>query len=369
MVKILFLLSNLSGGGAQRVVLTIINHLNRRFFNPSLLLLNNDRSDYSNDIPSDINVYTLKANRARYTGPELCYFLWKYRPDVIFSTLDYMNILVMVTNIFLLYRPKVVVREIFLTKQDFLHTRYPSISTTLRTFLYKNVSKVICQSDSIRNDLMRSFNLPSDKIVRIYNPVDVKGIKEKATIIPNPYNTNVRNIIAIGRLCYQKGFDLLIPALAKIKSIIPDIHLTILGRGEDMAQLQRIVSQLNLETDVTFAGFLENPYPYLWNADLFVLPSRFEGLSNALLEALACGVPVVAADASGGTKEVIQNGVNGWLIRSEDVDALADGIQNALSTPLALDRENLRRSTENEFGIQVILSQYETVLHDLSKVL
>jgi len=360
MQKIVFIASNVDGGGAQRVVLTLIKHLDLKKFLPILLLLDGG-GDYIDEIPKSIKVVSLKANRARYAGPELYYFLWKSKPDIIFSTLGYMNILTMIVCRFLHHRPKVIVREVFPVKQEFQYARFLKTSQAFRKLLYKNVDKIICQSDSIRNDLVQSYNLPDDKVVRIYNPVDVKGIREKAIATPNPYSGNSRNIVAMGRLNYQKGFDLLIRAIAQVTREHSDIQLTILGKGKNKKKLQRLASELNIEARVTFSGFIKNPYPYLKYADLFVLSSRFEGLSNALLEALACGVTIVATDAPGGTTDVIEDAVNGWLVKSEDIGALADGIKIALSNPLTLTGNRLLEHVENQFGIQTIISQYEAV--------
>ena len=365
MQKIVFILSNIDGGGAQRVILTLIKHLDRRKFQPTLLLLN-DGGDYVDDISDSLRVVSLKANRARYAGPELLHFFWKSKPDIIFSTLGYMNILTMIVCRFLHHRPKVIVREVFPAKQELQYSRFPKASKAFRKLLYKNVDKIICQSNSIRNDFVQDYNLLDEKVVRIYNPVDIKGIRKKAATTPNPYDKNARNIVAMGRLSYQKGFDLLIHAIAKISKDIPNIHLTILGKGKLKFELQRLASKLDVDTKVTFAGFIKNPYPYLGYADLFVLPSRFEGLSSALLEALACGVTVVATDAPGGTTDVIENEVNGWLVKSEDIDALVDGIKIALSAPLTLTDGRLREHiVENKFGIQTVIAQYEAVLQHL----
>lgn len=360
-MKTALLLSNIDGGGAQRVILTLIKHLNRRKFQPVLLLLN-DEGEYRNDISDSLKVVSFKANRARYAGPELFYYLWKSKPGVIISTLGYMNTLTMIVCRFLPGHPKVIVREVFPAKQELQYSRLPGASKAFRKWLFKSVDRIICQSDSIRHDLIHSYDLPEEKVVRIYNPVDIVSIREKAAAIPNPYDRNLRNIVAMGRLRHQKGFDILLHAITQVIRTIPNIHLTILGKGDKKDELQKLAADLNIGAKVTFAGFVDNPYPYLGHADLFVLPSRFEGLSNALLEALACGVTVVATDAPGGTTEVIENGVNGWLVKPEDAEALANGIRVALSTPLTLRGSKLQEHVENKFGIRTIISQYESIL-------
>ncbi len=224
---------------------------------------------------------------------------------------------------------------------------------------------MICQSSSIQDDFIQTYDLPKDKVITIYNPVDINRIRTNVIATDDPYGSKLINIISVGRLTYIKGTDLLIRALAHISKVIPDLHLTILGKGKEKSELQRLAYELGINAKITFAGFMKNPYPYLVYADLFVLPSRYEVLSNALLEALACGLPVVASDAPGGTTDIIENGINGWLVKSENVESLATGIKRALSTPLTLTGDKLLETIENKFGIQTIISQYEAVFQKL----
>jgi GalNAc-alpha-(1->4)-GalNAc-alpha-(1->3)-diNAcBac-PP-undecaprenol alpha-1,4-N-acetyl-D-galactosaminyltransferase len=141
------------------------------------------------------------------------------------------------------------------------------------------------------------------------------------------------SLIAIGRLSPQKGFDLLMKAFANIKDKYPDWQITILGEGPMRAELEELRSQLQLTDRVHLPGLVTNVPDYLSQADLFVMPSRFEGFPMALCEAMVCGLPVLAADCLSGPREIVEDGINGILVATEDVDALTVGLDKLMSDP------------------------------------
>jgi glycosyltransferase involved in cell wall biosynthesis len=172
-------------------------------------------------------------------------------------------------------------------------------------------------------DLLKHFSLSSDKIAILPNPVDVKAIRRAAFGAGSPYQKDKKNVVAVGRLTYQKGFDLLIKSIQRVMESAPDIHLTIVGQGPQNPSLRSLAAKLGVAQSVTFAGQQDNPFPFMTHADLFVLSSRWEGSPNVALESLACGTPVLAFDCPGGIGEVVEHGKNGWLVSSEDWEAMA----------------------------------------------
>jgi glycosyltransferase involved in cell wall biosynthesis len=134
-----------------------------------------------------------------------------------------------------------------------------------------------------------------------------------------------------------KGFDLLLDAMVEVRQAIPGIHLSILGTGSLGPALHEQCERLGLTATVSFIGFESNPFPYYLNADLFVLPSRYEGLPNAMLEAMALDVSVVATDCPGGVREILEGWPNSRLAQAEDSASLADAILASLQSnrPLA----------------------------------
>jgi GalNAc-alpha-(1->4)-GalNAc-alpha-(1->3)-diNAcBac-PP-undecaprenol alpha-1,4-N-acetyl-D-galactosaminyltransferase len=142
------------------------------------------------------------------------------------------------------------------------------------------------------------------------------------------------SLVAVGRLDPRKGFDLLLRAFHQIRDRYPDWQLTILGEGTTRAELEDLRAQLQLTDCVHIPGAVKNVSDYLYQADLFVLPSRVEGFPMALCEAMACGLPVLAADCLSGPRDIIEDGVNGILVPTEDIDALAAGLATLMSDPL-----------------------------------
>jgi GalNAc-alpha-(1->4)-GalNAc-alpha-(1->3)-diNAcBac-PP-undecaprenol alpha-1,4-N-acetyl-D-galactosaminyltransferase len=183
------------------------------------------------------------------------------------------------------------------------------------------------------------------------NPVTTPAIVvEMARLLPTP------SLIAIGRLNPQKGFDLLIKAFARIQAKYPDWQITILGEGSMRSELEDLRSQLQLTDRVHLPGLVTNIQDYLDQADLFVMPSRFEGFPMALCEAMACGLPVLATDCLSGPRDIIENGVNGVLVATEDVDALAAGLDALMSNPA--QRQQLAQNAPqilDRFGVERVM--------------
>jgi len=138
-------------------------------------------------------------------------------------------------------------------------------------------------------------------------------------------------LIALGRLTAQKGFDILIEAFARVAAKHPDWRLVIYGEGPDRTKLETLRDALSLQGKVSLPGLTRNVETAFAEASLFVLPSRFEGYSNALLEALAAGLPVIATTAPGGTSGILGDGKYGMLVPPGDAVALASALEKMMS--------------------------------------
>jgi glycosyltransferase involved in cell wall biosynthesis len=178
---------------------------------------------------------------------------------------------------------------------------------------------------------------------------------------------DARRIVALGRLSHEKGFDLLLDAFARVAAQHPDWTLEILGDGEQRAHLERQLVDLQLQTRVRLAGWVESPLRRLQAAGLFVLPSRYEGFPNALLEAMACGLPVVSFACESGPQEIIRHEVDGVLVPPADVPALAAALGRLMSE--AATRERLgRRAVEvvSRFSEREFFQRWDAVLTGLA---
>ncbi len=176
-------------------------------------------------------------------------------------------------------------------------------------------------------------------------------------LLPGP------TLIAIGRLHPVKGFDLLIQAFDRIRDKHPDWQLTILGEGPSRPELEALRSQLNLTDRIHMPGQVKNVNVYLRQADIFVLSSRFEGFPMALCEAMACGLPVLATDCLSGPGEIIDRGVNGILVKMDDVEALAGGLDTLMSDPAK--RQQLAHSASqivDRFGLERVMEMWKEAI-------
>jgi len=184
--------------------------------------------------------------------------------------------------------------------------------------IYKlpNVKKVITVSRGVEKKLNKKFYLKNTKT--IYNPIDLKLIKQKL-LAKRPIDSDY--IMAVGRLSREKGFDILINAFAK-SNLKNKIKLIILGEGKERANLEKLIDKLDLKEQVILYGKVDNPFIYMKYANFSILPSKSEGFPIVLLEALACGIPVIATNCETGPSEIVEDGENGLLVPVEDVESL-----------------------------------------------
>jgi GalNAc-alpha-(1->4)-GalNAc-alpha-(1->3)-diNAcBac-PP-undecaprenol alpha-1,4-N-acetyl-D-galactosaminyltransferase len=196
----------------------------------------------------------------------------------------------------------------------------------------------------------------------------------RAIVMPNPITTPdpvtattqllaTPSLIAIGRLHPQKGFDLLLKAFHRIQAKYPDWQITILGEGPMRSELEDLRSQLKLTDRVHLPGLVSNVRDYLGQADLFVMPSRFEGFPMALCEAMACGLPVLAADCLSGPRDIVDDGINGMLVTTENIDALAAGLDKLMSDPTK--RQQLAQKAPgilDRFGVEQVMGIWQEAI-------
>ena len=181
--------------------------------------------------------------------------------------------------------------------------------------------------------------------------------------VPEAQSLHPPHLVAIGRLHPQKGFDLLLKAFHKIQAKYPDWQVTILGEGTMRSELEQLRSQLGLVDRVHLPGLVSNVPTYLDRADLFVMPSRFEGFPMALCEAMAYGLPVLAADCLSGPRDIIEDGINGVLVKTEDIDALAAGLDKLMSDPAK--RQQLAKNAPNildRFGVERVMDLWQEAI-------
>lgn len=356
-LHIVILIPSLKGGGAERVMVTLLKHLDRSRFRLTLAVVDMREAVYRNEIPSDIEVINLGARRVRYALLKIIYLIWKRRPNVVFSTLGHLNLALVVMRSLLPRTVRYMARETTLVSQNLNAYPMPVIWERLYRWFYKRYDLVICQSHAMQHDLVEQFGLPLRKSVVINNPIDIERITRQALapVESFPDIENCTVLIAAGRMSPEKGFDLLIEAISQLDN--PRIRLIILGEGALQNNLKEFAVAKGVFGQVLFVGFQSNPYAWMARADAFVLSSRYEGFPNVILEALACGTPVITTPALGGTQEILA-GVEGCLV-AEAVSS--EALAAALRAWLAGPRSRVQPAVVAPYAVERIVQKYQEV--------
>jgi len=342
---------HLGGGGAERVVVTLLQHLDRSRFEPHLALVE-AAGPYLKEVPADVPIHDLKAKRVRHAFPGIIRLSWKLRPHAIHSTLCEMNMATVLLRPFLPPGVRLLIREgSSPSAQNVYAKKHPLVWKWLYRWLYPRADKIICVGDFVADDLADNFRVPRRKLVRIYNPVDIELGRKLANATGNPYEGNGPHLVAAGRLSKEKGFDVLLEAMPQVCSALPDARLTILGEGEFEPDLLAQRERLGLKEVVRLVGFQHNPYPYLKHADLLVLPSRFEGMPVVVIEVLAVGTRVVASDCPGAVREILRDCPIARLVQPSDPGALAQTVVSFLNST--------RRELQPDKRLDAYLSRFE----------
>ena len=354
-IRILFVIPFMNGGGAERVVLTLLSHLDRQKFEPILVMMKRE-GRYLSFIPGDIEVIDLKASQARFAVFKIIKVIQVQKPDIVFATLAYLNLIIAMVRPFLSKDIIFIARESNTVSVRNKREKYPRLFDWLYRKIYKNFDKIVTQAAYMQNDLVENYGIDREKTIIIYNPVDVDDVQEKALLDKRVTLAKKYNLLAVGKLGYQKGYDMMLPIMTHLDD---SYHLTILGEGADKEKLVLQMKALGLESRVTFAGFSDNPFAYMKKADLLVLPSRYEGLANVILEANILGTPVVAFNSPGGVGEIVQEGKNGFLVQPFDEAEFARTVEKARAYDF--DTQAIKEMTKEGFAIKKIIQEYEAL--------
>lgn len=189
--------------------------------------------------------------------------------------------------------------------------------------VYRHADVTVAVSDGVRDEVLERPGVDPARVVTIHNPIVTE---DQLRVVAEPRHATDRpfSIVSMGRLTRQKGFDVLIGAMAKVPQVW---QLDIWGEGPERDRLEGLIASYGLGSVLRLRGHTDEPLDVLRRADLFVLPSRHEGLPTVLVEALACQCQIVAADCIHGPREILMNGRLGRLVPVEDVDSLADAIE------------------------------------------
>jgi glycosyltransferase involved in cell wall biosynthesis len=252
------------------------------------------------------------------------------KPDVILSGMAHLNFLVLLLRPFFPRKTRVLVRQNSTASSSL--SQLPRYTGFLYRLLYPSADKIVCQTEAMAADLTHQSGIRPSQLQVLANPVDMDAIRALGNAAPDHWNGPGPHLLAIGRLSREKGFDLLLAAFSSLRLKYPSADLTIIGDGPEEAALKAMCRTLRLESCVRFTGYVPHPESRFPGATLFVLSSRHEGLPNALLEAAAGGLPIVALPSSEGVARLLDGKRGAWVADQVSSKALTGVLLRALQS-------------------------------------
>ncbi len=373
MIRVLFALGSFGGGGAERQTLTWLRHLDRNRFDPALYLISRS-GPLETLLPDDVTVIAFEDRHSRrqmyfpgrvrrQQARDLARVATELRVDVLVTVTLHMTMLVARPRH---ARPWLAVemadprRDFFDQVQRFRIIKRRQLAAAYRTAV------PLAVSEGVKEGMTAFYGTPSDRINVVPNCVDLDDV-DRWTSEPNPNLPEDRyHVVTVGRLQPQKGHRFLLEAVSQLVADgrLSRLHLHLLGEGVLREELEAFVREKELTNHVTFAGYVANPLAYLRRCDLFCLPSIYEGMPLALLEAMACGVPAIASDCESGPRELLLDGKLGTLVPVGEPQPLANAILEAARNPADAVSRALaaRRHVEEHYAASAVVKRLERLL-------
>ena len=362
--RILLLIPHLGGGGAEQVTELLAAGLSRKKYDLHLALVT-QCAPVPAGLPPWVTTHALGARRVRLATIPILQLVHHIKPNLILSGMAHLNFLILLLRPFISLRTRICVRQNGTISAALASDPHRRFTRRLYRSLYPRADRVICQTAAMAEDLRDVINIPEQRLAVLANPVDVEDLRARSQRprhsetdhSPGPHTPR---LLSVGRLAHEKGFDLLLRALAKVREALPGVQLLIAGSGPEESMLKALCSQLGLQTAVLFLGHVDHPCTRFPDASLFVLPSRQDAMPNALLEAAACGLPIVAMPASEGLVSLVRDQPGVWLAAEVTAQALAAALLDALTQLHPTQR--FPHPFIEQFRLQPAIDAYENLI-------
>jgi len=358
-----FVIPSLTVGGAEQVTVSIVNDLATRGYAVELVVAQFD-GKLRSALRADVEVVELSPSRtpglgvAAEFGPIVRY-LREAEPAALFPHLPRMSVVCLAAA-----QVAGTDTAVFPTHhsaygqgpEDEIKAR---VVDWLVKHLYPTADRVIAVSDGVADGIARLTAVDRADISVLHNPVDVGQVRARACDpVDDRWIEDDKTpvVLFVGRLVAQKDLETWLWAFSQLHERDPDVRGVVAGQGPQRKQVSEVVADLGLQDVVAIPGYVDNPFRYMSKADLFLMSSRYEGLPTVLIEALACGCPVVSTDCPNGPREILADSAYGRLVPVGDHEALAAAAAATLADPPASDRLQARA---DDFAPAVVMDDYE----------
>ena len=366
----------LTGGGAEKVASTLLELLAKSDENLKviLIMLRKERVDIRQPNIEIICLDLQDTGNMVHSVFRFFRLIWRLakimrhvRPHTIISFMDYLNVVCVMSN-FLSRAGSRVVLTVHTLLVSYLQTYAEGyrekMLRRLALLTYGKADAIIAVSKGVRDDLVKIFRIDAARVHIIPNPVDIETIHVLSLegVDETIFSGDFPVILAAGRLSKEKGFAHLIKTFSGLRTIC-HARLVILGEGREEANLRKLSGELGVADDVIFLGYKDNPYKYMKHATILVVPSLYEGFSLIIVEAMACGVPVIATRSYAGIEDIIEHEKSGLLVPADDQKSLGEAMCSLLKNPeeRQLLVSHAAKKLRN-YASQDIVQHYKTIL-------
>ena len=361
--QVALFLGSLGGGGAERVMVDIGRSLARRGVAVDLVVIRAE-GPYLEIVPPEVRLVELGSRRAATSLVKLLRYLRRERPKVLLATMETPILVALIAKITFARSVRVVVRQANTFSVIFAHASFKDrlIMRMLR-LLMPWADAVVANSHGAAEDLKRSVPKVAARVQVVPNPVVTPELAEQAGMpVEHPWlgDTGVPVVLSVGRLVQLKDHATLLRAFARVVRSQP-ARLVILGEGPERGNLLRLAEKLGVAELIDLPGFKVNPFAYMSKARLMVHSSRYEGFPNVLVQAMACGTPVVSTDCEHGPREILEDGKWGRLVPVGDSEAMAEAIMETLRDPISPE---LLVSRAGAFSADAAIDRYMHVISE-----
>jgi len=375
--KILILIPSLEfGGGAERFVSLIATKLSNiyqitvlTFFDPPNLY--SFKGNY-NSLKERIDLRKSFYSSFKINEIIRIFRLYKqislYSPDIILSFTDFANFPIIITKF--LFRIKIPLIIAIRCNPKIVYKNSNQHANFLIKRLYNSnlVDRIVLVSKELQDIMEEDYQIRKDKMITLYNGIEIEKIREKKDKIIHDYkeifnNTKIIKFITVGRLHDDKGHDYLIEAFCKVRKEIKSSKLIIIGDGPLKHELETTIKRKGIENEIILLGLKKNPFKYLAKSDIFILSSKNEGFPNVLIEALACGLPIISTNCKTGPNEILEGGTYGLLVNVMDSENMAEKM-----IYLAKNKELMKKYSQKSL-IRADFFNFERIFKDWVKLI